>query len=120
MPVMLRPGYAYLSIEVEDGADDIALALVADAWSRSGRASVQAVSASGRVTLRSGLVLLAPSAASGAPLQAFSPGVKPVRQLDSALCDIAQRYGSARRDWVMQEMEYAGPEAGASVAACTG
>jgi putative intracellular protease/amidase len=108
------------NIEVEDGADDIALALVADAWSRSGRASVQAVSASGRVTLRSGLVLLTPSAASGAPLQAFSPGVKPVRQLDSALCDIAQRYGTARRDWVMQEMEYAGPEAGASVTACAG
>jgi putative intracellular protease/amidase len=108
------------NIDVEDGTDDIALALVADAWSRSGRASVQAVSASGRVTLRSGLLLLTPPTPGDLPLLSFSPGVKPIRQLDSALCDIARRYGAARRDWVMQEMEYAGPEAGASVAACAG
>ncbi|RST49620.1 thiamine biosynthesis protein ThiJ [Variovorax sp. DXTD-1] len=38
------------SIEVRQGSDDIALALVADAWSRSGRASVEAVSDSGPVS----------------------------------------------------------------------
>ncbi len=109
------------SIEVADGIDDIALALVADAWSRSGRASVQAVSASGRVTLRSGLVLMASSSASGeSPFLPFSPEVKPVRQLDRALCGIAGRYGTARRDWVMQEMEYAGPDPAAPGLACAG
>jgi len=32
--------------------------------------------------------------------------LKPVQQLDRTLCEIADRYGNARRDWVMQEMEY--------------
>ena len=44
-------------IAVEDGVDDIALALVADAWSRTGRVRVVAASDSGSVRLRSGLKL---------------------------------------------------------------
>ncbi len=51
------------SVDVQDGADDIALALVADAWSRTGHASVEAASASGPVTLKSGLVLMTRPAA---------------------------------------------------------
>ncbi|MFW7343061.1 DJ-1/PfpI family protein [Pollutimonas sp. H1-120] len=108
------------SIEVEDGTDDVALALVADAWSRTGRASIQAASASGPVTLRSGLVLMAQPLAGQSPRLPFPKGLKPVRQLDRALCDIAERYGTARRDWVMQEMEYAGPDPAAPGLACAG
>jgi len=104
------------SIDVRNGTDDIALALMADAWSRTGRASIEAVSASGRpVTLRSGLVLMAQPAGDGAPHLPLSAALKPVQQLDRTLCEISERYGASRRDWVMLEMEYPGP-----VAACAG
>ena len=52
------------SVDVWDGMDDIPLAFAADAWSRTGRVSVDA-SAPGPVTLRSGLVLVAQPAAEG-------------------------------------------------------
>ena len=95
-------------VDVQDGNDDVALALAADAWSRTGRVSVEAVSPSGPVRLKSGLVLVAQSAAEGQTRLPLSPTLKPAQQLDRTLCDIAGRYGDARRDWVMQEMEYRG------------
>jgi hypothetical protein len=52
---------------------------------------------------------MAEPAATDAPRLPLSPGLKPVQQLDRTLCEIAQRYGDSRRDWVMQEMEYPVP-----------
>lgn len=95
-------------VDVKDGMDDIALALAADAWSRTQRVSVDAVSASGPVTLDSGLVLAAQPAADDRPRLPLTPGLKPVQQLDRTLCEIAERYGASRREWVMLEMEYPG------------
>ena len=94
-------------IDVQDGSDDIALAFAADAWSRTGRVSV-AASAARPVRLRSGLVLMAGPVAEGTPRLPLAPALKPVQQLDRTLCEIAERFGAARRDWVMQEMEYPG------------
>jgi hypothetical protein len=37
-----------------------------------------------------------------------SPEFKPMQQLERTLCEIAERCGAARREWVMMEMEYAG------------
>ncbi|AGU51091.1 ThiJ/PfpI domain-containing protein [Variovorax paradoxus B4] len=102
-------------VDVQDGADDIALALAVDAWTRTGHVSVDAASASGPVRLRSGLVLLAQPPREGASRLLLSSSLRPVPQLDRTLCEIGERYGASRRDWVMQEMEYPGP-----VAACTG
>ena len=93
------------SVDVQDGSDDIALALVADAWSRTGIISVEATAA-GPVTLRSGLVLVAQPAADPTPRVPMAPTLKPVQQLDRTLCEIAERYGASRRDVVMLEMEY--------------
>jgi putative intracellular protease/amidase len=93
-------------LEVRDGADDIALALATDAWTRTGHVDIEAVSPSGPVKLRSGLVLVAgPATREARPLPLVAT-LKPVQQLDRTLCEIAGRYGNARRDWVMQEMEY--------------
>jgi hypothetical protein len=92
-------------VDVHDGIDDIALALAADAWSRSGRMSVEAA-APAPVRLRSGLVLAAQPASGGRVALPLSDSLKPVQQLDRTLCEIAGRYGPGRRDWVMQEMEY--------------
>jgi transcriptional regulator GlxA family with amidase domain len=97
------------SVEVRDGADDVALALVADAWARTGRVRVEAASPSGAVRLRSGLPLVTSLAAERTPPLPASPALPPVPQLDRALCRIAERYGEARREWVMLELEYPGP-----------
>jgi putative intracellular protease/amidase len=94
------------SVEVRDGMDDIALAFAADAWSRTGRVSVDA-SASGPVTLRSGLVLAAQPAAEGTQRLPLTPALKPTQQLDGTLREIAERFGAARCEWVMMELEYA-------------
>lgn len=90
--------------------DDIALALAADAWSRTGRVSVEAASPSGAVHLRSGLRLLA-QPPDDSPRLPLTTGLRPVPQLDRTLCEIAARQGAARRDRVLLEMEYARPEA---------
>jgi len=95
------------AVDVQNGSDDIALALAADAWSRTGRVSVEA-SAAGPVSLRSGLVLVAQPVDVRTPRLPLAPELKPVQQLDRTLCEIAERYGASRRDWVMLEMEYGG------------
>ena len=100
------------SVDVRDGMDDIALALAADAWSRTGRVSIDA-SASGPVRLRSGLLLVAQPAAQGTPRPPLATTLEPAQQLDRTLGEIAKRFGAARREWVMMELEYAGTEAGA-------
>lgn len=97
-------------VEVRDGMDDVALALAADAWARTGHVSVAAWGP-GPVTLASGLVLVAQPVADASGSLLLTPGIAPVPQLDRTLCEIAARYGDGRRDWVMQEMEYAGPPA---------
>ncbi len=96
-------------VDVRDGMDDIALALTADAWSRTGRVSVHAESASsGTVKLRSGMVLAVNASTPGAPRLPLVPAMKPLQQLDRTLCEIGQRFGASRREWVMLEMEYSG------------
>jgi len=95
-------------VDVQNGMDDVPLALAVDAWSRTGRVSVEAASPSGPVTLRSGLTLMAQPAAEGTPRLPLAGTLKPAQQLDRTLCEIAERYGAARREWVMMEMEYAG------------
>jgi putative intracellular protease/amidase len=94
------------SVDVRDGLDDVALAFAADAWSRTGRVSVDA-SASGPVTLRSGLVLAGQPAAEGTQRLPLAPALKPTQQLDGTLREIAERFGAARCEWVMMELEYA-------------
>jgi len=99
------------NVDVWDGMDDIPLAFAADAWSRTGRVSIEAA-ASGPVALCSGLVLLAQPAAEGASRLPLTSNLKPVQQLDRTLSEIAERFGAARSEWVMMELEYAGSTSG--------
>lgn len=93
-------------IDVEDGMDDITLAFTADAWSRTGHITVDAV-APGPVKLRSGMTLLPDSAvADDVPRVPFMPGLNPMQQLDRTLCEIGARFGEARSEWVRMELEY--------------
>lgn len=119
--VNFRRGFSYLlnkaafwrhqrwSVEVQNGMDDVALALAADAWSRTGRVRVEATSASGSVKLRSGVMLLAEQSTAERPRLPLTPTLKPVQQLDRTLCEIAELHGAVRREWVMMELEYPGP-----------
>jgi putative intracellular protease/amidase len=93
------------SVDVRDGMDDVALALVTDAWTRTGLVGVEA-SARGPVKLRSGLTLLAKPTAKDAPRVPLEPALSPAQQLDRTLSEIAARFGAARREWVMLELEY--------------
>lgn len=96
-------------VEVHDGMDDIALALAADAWSRTGRVSVHAQSRSlGSVALRSGLRLVAQRPDRDRPRLPLAGAMKPLQQLDATLCQIQERFGASRREWVVLEMEYSG------------
>jgi transcriptional regulator GlxA family with amidase domain len=95
------------SVDVRNGMDDIALALAADAWSRTGRVRVEAA-APGPVTLRSGLSLRAKPAPEGTPRLPLSAALEPVPQLDDTLQEIADRFGDAERQRVSMELEYAG------------
>jgi transcriptional regulator GlxA family with amidase domain len=94
-------------VDVQEGMDDITLALTADAWSRTGRVSVRAESASsGTVRLRSGMPIAVDALAPDAPRLPLAPALKPLQQLDRSLCEIEQRFGAMRREWVVLEMEY--------------
>ncbi len=97
------------AVDVHDGMDDIALALAADAWSRTGHVAVQASSASGPVRLRSGLTLVAHPHSPQTPRVRLDPSLKPGQQLDQTLNEIEARFGAARREWVEMELEYPGP-----------
>jgi len=92
-------------VDVQDGVDDVALALAADAWSRTGLVNVEAAAAAA-VRLRSGLLLSARTAVPAAPRLPLSPALKPLEQLGRTLCEIDARFGDTRRDRVEQEMEY--------------
>jgi transcriptional regulator GlxA family with amidase domain len=93
------------SVDVKEGMDDVALALAADAWSRTGRVSIDA-SAAGPVKLGSGMTLVARPTEQQMPRMPLEPSLKSVQQLDRTLCDIAERFGDARQDRVRMELEY--------------
>jgi putative intracellular protease/amidase len=93
------------SVDVADGMDDVALALAADAWSRTGSVTVDAAAA-GSVTLSSGMTLVAQPSEQQMPRLPLQPSLKSVQQLDRTLCDIAERFGDARLDRVRMELEY--------------
>lgn len=94
-------------VDVHDGMDDVALALAVDAWSRTWHVDVTAASASGGpVTLRSGLVVSAQPVAAGLPRLPLTAGLTPLQQLDRTLCEVADRFGVSRLEWVLQELEY--------------
>lgn len=98
-----------VGIPVSAGSDDIALALVADAWSRSYRS--QAVALAGApVPLASGLTLL-PTPAAPATLTALPTQRPALCQLDDTLQTLAERYGTGTSRWVATQLEYTPPTA---------
>lgn len=100
-----------IPFSVSDNTDEIVLALVADAYSRTYRSESISVSEGKKpVRLKSGLVLY-PDAATedwGDSEKSFKKynSSKAVPALDSALSDIAEMYGSSTAAFVALQLEY--------------
>jgi transcriptional regulator GlxA family with amidase domain len=95
-----------IELPVADGADDVALALAADAWSRTYRSQAVAVNPQVQaVRLRSGLALRVAPPQAGAVRMAVSSGASACA-LRASLQAIGQRYGDGTRQWVATQLEY--------------
>ena len=102
-------GHETLSIEVAPGVDELSLALRADAWSRTFRSEVIAVSADGQpVTTRNGLRLLV-DAPDAQAIALPSSTRNAIETLEQTLNDISARYGRSSARLVSQQLEYPSP-----------
>jgi putative intracellular protease/amidase len=99
-----------LGIALEPGMDEVSLALVADAWSRTYRSNAEsyATSADAIVTMN-GIRILPERTGAGLPegrrVSTF-PDHKPADALDQVLLAISARYGKRTTDLVAMQLEY--------------
>jgi putative intracellular protease/amidase len=98
-----------LNVEVSPGIDEVSLALVADAWSRTYRSRVVTFAgSSGPVATRSGIRIV-PDNGSAPPqddeVVSFGDHA-PAQALDEALANIESRYGPRTRYIVAMQLEY--------------
>jgi putative intracellular protease/amidase len=94
-----------LALPVEDGVDEIGLALAADAWSRTYRSRVLATAAA-PVTTRRGLTVLPDADAARGPLLPPIAREHPAETLDVTLRSMAARYGEPTAAFVALQLEY--------------
>ena len=106
-----------LGIELMPGVDEVSLALVADAWSRTYRSRALTF-ASGTQTSRNGLQIVPDRVTSNWPAAERLAPIEdqPARALDDALDGIGLRYGVRTSNFVAMQLEYSrqsqsGPEA---------
>ncbi len=105
-----------LGIRLEPGMDEVSLALVADAWSRTYRSGVATFAAApGAVETANGLRVVPDHAGTDWPddrrASTFADR-KPAEALDRALAAIAARYGTRTTDVVAMQLEYPRQAAG--------
>jgi putative intracellular protease/amidase len=103
--------YERLGLELAPGVDEVSLALVADAWSRTYRSrAVTFASTSAALETRNGLRVVPDqvSASWASTDRRILVGEKPPAQaLDETLIAIADRYGPRTADFVAMQLEYA-------------
>lgn len=99
-----------LALPVTTGVDEVSLAFMADAWSRTFRSEAMTVAAQpGVVVTRRGLELVPDQSAVGASAdQALPPptSVEAATALPTALSAISRRYGDATASFVATQLEY--------------
>jgi putative intracellular protease/amidase len=99
-----------LGIELKDGVDEVSLALITDAWSRTYRSqAVTFASTAGALQSRNGMRILPDEVATNWPAARLLPEIdnaKPAEALDRALGGIAARYGTRTTDFVAMQLEY--------------
>jgi putative intracellular protease/amidase len=99
-----------LGIELAPGVDEVSLALVADAWSRTyrSRAVTFAGTADAQQT-RNGLRIFPQQVAANWPAERLLPAIgelPPAKALDQALLGIEARYGMRTANFVAMQLEY--------------
>lgn len=98
-----------LGIELTAGIDEVSLALVADAWSRTYRSRAVTFSRQPGPQLTRNGVLVRPDRVAGWPPERRLPAIgdrPPAAVLDDTLDGIAGRYGQATADLVATQLEY--------------
>jgi hypothetical protein len=99
-----------LGLELVPGADEVSLALVADAWSRTYRSrAVTFASTAGAIESRNGIRILPDRVVANWPAERLLAAVgdrPPAKTLDKALQTIAARYGKDTADFVAMQLEY--------------
>ncbi|KRR05044.1 DJ-1/PfpI family protein [Bradyrhizobium valentinum] len=99
-----------LGIELKEGVDEVSLALVTDAWSRTYRSqAVTFAHAAGAQQSRNGIRIYPDQVATNWPVERLLPAAgdrKPAEALDNALEGIAARYGTQTTDFVAMQLEY--------------
>lgn len=102
-------GHETIGLPVSNGIDDIALALTADAWSRTYRSKAVTTGEEEFVTTRDGLTLQVDRKAQGRPVDFALPVLgknHPAQSLDTALSGIAARHGAGTARLVALQLEY--------------
>ncbi len=106
-----------LGMELSPGMDEVSLALVADAWSRTYRSrAVTFARTADALQSRNGIRILPDQVATTWPADQVLPSAgdrRPAEALDHALDGIAGRYGKRTADFVAMQLEYprqAGPQ----------
>jgi len=99
-----------LGIELKEGVDEVSLALVADAWSRTYRSqAVTFARAAGALRSRNGIRILPDEVAANWPAGRRLPEIgdrKPAEALDDTLRAITVRYDARTTDFVAMQLEY--------------
>lgn len=98
-----------LGIELKEGVDEVSLALITDAWSRTYRSqAVTFARTAGAQQSRGGLRIIPDQVAANWPAARLLPSdaTKPAEALDNALAGIAARYGTDTADFVAMQLEY--------------
>jgi putative intracellular protease/amidase len=97
-------------IELAPGVDEVSLALVADAWSRTYRSrAVTFAGTAGAQQTRSGMRIFAEQVTANWPAERRLPaieGLQPAKALDNALRGIEARYGTRTAEFVAMQLEY--------------
>jgi putative intracellular protease/amidase len=99
-----------LGLQITPGVDEVSLALVADAWSRTYRSrAITFASTNGAQPSRGGLGIIPGQVAEDWPAQERLPAVgdqPPAEALDQTLDAIATRYGTRTGEFVAMQLEY--------------
>jgi putative intracellular protease/amidase len=97
-----------VGIPLDDGVDEVALGLAADAWSRTALSEVVIDGAAGGVTSRHGLTIHPAEAGRDEPDLLFDPmaGGAPGDMMERVLAQIAGRYDASTAAIVALTMEY--------------